>query len=516
MVTRRNVPGRRRALEPARAAGNRRTPARRKGRDNRRLFTAGVAGLSVILLGGGLWTTRALTDGIDPPSELTAKPLSPTSVALDWKSGNAADQYVVKIGPDRALTTATTKRVTSKKSHVTLEDLSASTPGVDLFYRVDAVRDGKITSSRTSRFSLRPAKVGKLKVKAIAANGVRITWPAVANARQFAVAISRDKEFTEVERHVRTLAAANNFVTDALDPSTKYWIKVRPLNAEQSGSFSAPIAFTTRARESTFRAATWNVCSEKCGGYASRARVMAKFLNANKVDMFGLQESGGQRVGRTTNAIFSGHSQGYRRATGGAEARYIFYRPALFRQLSGGYFAIGDGRHTTWARFEMKETGRAFYFVDIHLENGKGNDGKRAREMNVVLSRMGQINSRGLPMVFAGDFNSGRHRASDSPGVKMRAAGMEDTFTLAKSPINGRYNTSFPDGGQPASGAHVDHIFVSKDFEVAGWKQLLVNAGRFISDHNALTAVVSLGSDLETIGDPTPITTVSGLTQSLQ
>ena len=68
------------------------------------------------------------------------------------------------------------------KTTLTVDDLKPTTPGVDLFYRVDAVRDGKTTSSRTSRFSLLPGKVGTLKVDKVAADGVGITWPAVANS----------------------------------------------------------------------------------------------------------------------------------------------------------------------------------------------------------------------------------------------------------------------------------------------------------------------------------------------
>ncbi len=473
----------------------------------------------IAALGAGLWATKAITNGSDAPTELSAKAISTSAVVLGWKGSDGADSYVVKIGADRALSGTGTKEIktpSKDKNTLTVSDLQPSNPGVDLFYRVDAVRDGKSTSSRTSRFSLLPGKVGKVKVDKLAADGVRISWPTVANSRQYDIAIARDKNFADVEQHVRTLGGASQFVTANLDPATSYWIKVRPLNASQSGSFSSAVSFTTKSTESAFRVGTWNVCSEKCSGYASRARVMATFLNANKLDMFGLQESGGQRVGRTTNAIFSGHSQKFRRATGGAQARYIFYRPALFRQLSGGYFQIGHGRHTTWAKFQITKTGRTFYFVDIHLENGKGNDGKRSSEMDVVLARMAQINDTGLPMIYAGDFNSGRHRGSDSPGVKMRAAGFADSFGLAKKPVNGQYNTSFPNGGRPASGAHVDHIWVSKEFKVSGWKQLLVNTNRFISDHNALAANVSIKSDLDIIGEPTPITTVGGLTQSLQ
>ncbi len=39
----------------------------------------------VVALGAGLWATRALTDGPDAPSELSAKAVSPTEVVLDWK-----------------------------------------------------------------------------------------------------------------------------------------------------------------------------------------------------------------------------------------------------------------------------------------------------------------------------------------------------------------------------------------------------------------------------------------------
>ncbi len=425
----------------------------------------------VAALGAGLWATRALSSGSGAPSELSAKAISPSAVVLGWKGSDGADSYVVKVGSDRALTGTGTKAIkasTKDKTTLRIDDLKSATPGADLFYRVDAVRDGKTTSSRTSRFSLLPGKVGAVKVDKVAADGVKITWPAVANSRQYDVEVARDKSFKDVEQRVRTLGGASRFVTANLDASTRYWIRVRPLNAAHAGVFSTAATFTTRATEFGFRVATWNVCSEKCGGYASRARVMSSFLDANKVDIFGLQESGGKRVGRTTNAVFSGHSQKFQRASGGAEARYIFYRPELFRQLSGSYFAVGHGRHATWAKFQIKKTGRIFYFVDVHLENGKGNDGKRSSEMDVLLSRMAQINDKGLPMLYAGDFNSGRHRGSDSPGVKLRAAGFADSFVLAKKPINGQFNTSFPDGGRPASGAHVDHIWVSKAFKSLG------------------------------------------------
>lgn len=468
-------------------------------------------------LATGLAVTYATPDTLDAPTKLSATPLSPTSVKLAWHGPDDADSYVVKVGADRALTAAKTTKVPAKGTSVTLADLGATTPGVDQFYRVDAVRDGKIRSSRTARFTLMPGAVGGLKIRQTTADGVHAAWKKVPNARQFDVTVARDKAFTKAPSTVRTVGGAHSFVTRGLSAATVYWIRVRPVNGDQAGEFSTPVRFRTMVRESSFKVGTWNVCSEKCSGYVGRARIGAAFLNENKIDMFGLQEAGGQRVGRTTNAIWSGGSQKFVRANGGGEAGYIFYRPKLFTQLSGGLFPIGDDRHTVWAKFRVKETGRVFYFIDIHLDNGKSNDSRRAREMNVVLSRMAQINDKGLPMIYAGDFNSGRHRTPDSPGTLMRGAGLQDSVTLAKSPINAQFNTSYPDGGTLRSGAHVDHIFVSSHFTVLEWKQLVrLSGGSYarpaVSDHNALSAVVALDARARSIGEPTATTTEGGLT----
>lgn len=476
--------------------------------------------LGVLVVGGlatGLAVTYATPDSLDAPTRLSATPLSPTSVKLAWNGSEEVDSYVVKVGSDRALTTARTTKVPAKGTSVTVADLGATTPGVDQFYRIDAVRDGKIRSSRTARFTLKPGEIGGLRVKQTTADGVRAVWKKVPNARQFDVTVARDKAFTKESTTVRTLGGAHSFVTRGLSAATVYWIRVRPVNGDQAGAFSKPVKFRTMVRESSFKVGTWNVCSEKCSGYAGRASIGAAFLNENKIDMFGLQEAGGQRVGRTTNAIWSGGSQKFVRANGGAEAGYIFYRPKLFTQLSGGYFSVGDGRHTVWARFRIKETGRTFYFVDVHLDNGKGNDARRAREMNIMLSRMAGINGdKNLPVIYVGDFNSGTHRNPDSPGSMMRNAGLQDSVNLAKSPVNAQYNTSYPDGGTLRSGAHVDHIFVSKDFAVLAWEQLVRLAGGSyarpaVSDHNALSAVVALDAQAKSIGEPTATTTVGGL-----
>lgn len=468
-----------------------------------------VAGVAV--LAGGLWTSRTFLEETAPPTRLAAETLSPTSVELSWASSDEdVDQYVVHVGTDRSLT-KDALRVTSRSRQVTLEDLPASTRGADRFFRVDAVKDGEVVRSRTGRFVLPPAAMSELDVDKTGTTGVRLAWEPVLNARQYDVQVATDEAFSEPVRAMRTVGSRPELVTAALDPDRAYWFRARPVSGDLVGEWGEAVSTTTLPEEVRFSVGTWNVCSEKCKGYEGRARQMAAFLNAEKLDLFVLQEAGGERVGPTTNAIFSGGERGFQRATGGAKARYIFYRPALFTQESGGFFPVGDGRHATWARFTVKETGRQFFVVDVHLENGRGNDGKRRSEMNTLVSRMRTINDGGLPIVYAGDFNSGRHRVADSPGAIMRSVGMVDTVDVAEKVENREFNTAHTFSTRPLrSGAHVDHIFASKEFQVLGWKQLVRMSGSsyaspVLTDHNALRATLSLEGKKVDVGAPTPV-----------
>lgn len=473
------------------------------------------------LIAGASWSGMASRDAT-APSRLVSQPLSPTSVKLSWHGSDHNDRYVVNVGTDRALTSARTIVTTSPSA--TLTDLKAQTPGGEGYYRIDAYRGEKMASSRTGTFRLKPGTITKVKVAKVSTSGARLTWPAAVNARQYDVLISTSKDFSDPVTAVRTVGDDAAFVSDSLAPDKKYFVRIRPVNGGVLGVFTAPVAFSTRAPATTFNIGTWNVCSEKCGGYAGRARIGARLFNEQKIDVFGLQEAGGERVGRTTNAIWSGGARGFVRASGGAKARYVFYRPALFSQVSGGNFSIGDGRDATWAHLRTKDTKRDFYYVDVHLENGHGNNAKRAREMRVLLGRMAAINSDHDPIIYAGDFNSGKHRSADSPGDLMRGSGLVDSVDVSRStPVNARINSGHTFSTRVlASGAYVDHIFVSRHFRVLAWEQLVrMSGGRYtkplVSDHNALKATVSLEDErIEKVGTPTVTTDIPGFDLTLR
>ena len=68
-----------------------------------------------------------------------------------------------------------------------------------------------------------------------------------------------------------------------------------------------------------------------------------------------------------------------------------------------------------WA--DLKDlNGTRFIVVDVHLVSGKGkgNDDERTREMTALINGIKKINPSGLPVIYAGDFNSNASNANQS------------------------------------------------------------------------------------------------------
>ncbi|MCW2831645.1 MAG: hypothetical protein JWP31_2337 [Aeromicrobium sp.] len=486
----------------------------------------GAALIAAALAAAGLGCWLAVTGdnpitrsaGVDTPRGLDVSQVSATGAVLSWDADERATSYVVTVASNPTFT-RDVRTMTSRRATVSVTDLAASTSG-EHYFRVRAVGSDDAAMSRAQRFALRPGATKGLTVTKASTSGVAVRLTRARNTSAFDVLIFRDQSLTRRVAAVRTTDASQRFVAGGLSPQKRYWIRYRPVNATHRGELSKAVAFTTRPSATTFRLATWNVCSESCSNYAGRAPAGAQLFNDSKVDIFALQESGGERVGAVTNQIWSGGAQRFVRATGGMKTRYIFYRPALFEQLGGGSFVISDNKWATWAHMKLRSTGREFFVVNIHLKNARKNDARRGLEMQRALAGMAQLNPRKLPIVYAGDFNSGLHREQDSPGRVIRAAGLIDTVTVAAKVVNGRVNTIHDVGPAiPASGVQIDHIYTDGQFAVLEWNQLIrASGGRYVkpyvSDHNALSAVLGLDTMKVDLGAVTRTTRIPRPTPS--
>src|SRR3954468_22621839 len=115
---------------------------------------------------------------------------------------------------------------------------------------------------------------------------------------------------------------------------------------------------------------------------------------------------------------------------------YILYKRASYKAVGhGGHWALGQRR---WAAFQVLKSrvSRAkFLFVNPHLivNSQGGTDPMRGQETRIAYLHAKQFaaNHNGLPIVFAGDFNSdwGKKHAYNAPKRFMQAMGYHDAFS---------------------------------------------------------------------------------------
>lgn len=220
-----------------------------------------------------------------------------------------------------------------------------------------------------------------------------------------------------------------------------------------------------------------------------------------KVDIIGSQEilgwQGLEFMEATGYAAVGVNQIGFPEGTPKAmkcEYERIFYRPERFSVLQEGHFWFSenpdipqqyswDATHTrmcTWAKFQERATGVAFYVFNSHLHY----DAMRSRleSAKLLLDRVKKI-AGDAPVILTGDFNgvitSEAISLIDNSGIVF------DSRKLAGENVKGPA-TSFH-GFNPVLRENfiIDHIFVSCDVKVNSYIIVddEIQTGKYTSDH---------------------------------
>ena len=130
----------------------------------------------------------------------------------------------------------------------------------------------------------------------------------------------------------------------------------------------------------------------------------------------------------------------------------------------------------------------------------------------VLIAAMAKENTKQLPVIYAGDYNSNRVNADqskykggcDAPLKAFTAVGVPDAITIASHLVHTIFNSANQAVNPPYKyGDHVDHIYVSPDIRVnslsivlgpngATGSELFRYAAPFASDHNPVQANVTV------------------------
>ncbi len=245
--------------------------------------------------------------------------------------------------------------------------------------------------------------------------------------------------------------------------------------------------------------------------WENRRQMVFDVLQNQDCDIIGLQEALLFQIAEILKAIPQYAMVGVGRDDGKTQGEYcaILYDHERFREDESGTFWLSDTpevpgsitwgnactRICTWVRLVDKETSKAFYVYNLHLDHVS----QPSREKSAALLAK-RINSRkhDEPFVVTGDFNVGE----DNPVMKylkgQPVPGQDSDIVENPVPMVDTFRVLHPDATEVGTfnefkgdrqGDKIDYILTPPDVKVLEAQILHDNIdGRYPSDHFPVTA----------------------------
>ena len=160
------------------------------------------------------------------------------------------------------------------------------------------------------------------------------------------------------------------------------------------------------------------VAKDGTNSWEYRYPATALMLQDQMPDVFGVQEAFEFQIRFIEDNFADYDSVGVGRDNGKSEGEFmsIFWNKKTVKMVKWGTFWLSETpekpskgwdaackRTATWALMKDKKTGKHFYYVNTHLDH-RGSEARR-QGLNLIVSRIDDINQKGYPMVLTGDFN---------------------------------------------------------------------------------------------------------------
>jgi endonuclease/exonuclease/phosphatase family metal-dependent hydrolase len=162
-------------------------------------------------------------------------------------------------------------------------------------------------------------------------------------------------------------------------------------------------------------------------------------------------------------------------------AKRIFYKTSRFALVSGSsgvrageILMRAPNKYAVWAELVDQDTGKRMIFVSAHTSPAYADYPARAQEVSTLMAKVNQINTAGLAVIYAGDYNSNKNRgdyvesagfgSQDTVGRTFADAGYYDSYDLARTLKRNNWNSYAGWSTTPKRrivwGDHVDHVYV--------------------------------------------------------
>jgi endonuclease/exonuclease/phosphatase family metal-dependent hydrolase len=488
-------------------------------RPRRILLPALVALLITALLSAfGLSRASAETTAATAP---TAMAVSARSTVAIFTWSGTGDRYLVEVATDPGF--VTTRSVEATGTIAVVNDLL---PETTYLARVSAVTaSGQGPASELVTFTTPPEgflfRAPAVTLSSTDSTSVTALWPQMSDDAHYLVELSTGASFSDPTSSVVT---ASELTFKKLAAGHTYYVRARVVDATmQALSEWSDVVSGTPLVSAPLVVGSYNILKARERAWSKRKPALVRTILGEDPDVVGLQEatpkrtSTGRRQYDDLAAALGADwalTDNDKDTTG--EARTIYNRTRL-TLVTHGHYAIagskrfrGIQRYITWAEFSQNSTGKHFLFVNTHFvpRTSRASDPHRVSAARQLVALLKRVNTNGLPVIIAGDFNTGMNRQSSNRvyttivggGYRDPLATAPKKLGHAEKTINAnlktvnRYRRVAPrDAFQPM----VDYIFVSP-MEVKQWEVVarLDKSGRFIgtipSDHNMLRATVVL------------------------
>ncbi|CAI9391079.1 hypothetical protein [Microbacterium sp. T2.11-28] len=357
----------------------------------------------------------------------------------------------------------------------------------------------------------RPAQVGIVSYVGAALTGsdsasLTIRWAPVKTAVKYEVFVG--SSFTGVAGVTtpRVTVREPQAVIPGLARGKDYFVQVRAVDAAgKAGYKSYRVGHRTIVAEgsgaaSTYKLMTWNVCSNKCAGIATRQKLVNARIVETQPSMVALQEA----------IKYTAAPSGYRFAFKGNNA--ILYDTDVFSLAATGeqvlfsskYASGGNG--VSWAALKDRTTGRLAVVFDAHLRTGATSRDvnqriyESTRMVALVRSTLAVLRMEHPSLDWdtaatfvAGDLNTHKSRTGDATLDRLAAAGWHDAFDQARVLVRQHHNSMNPKmlATPPLGikwGDHIDKVLVQPGKTVVlKWANVQKMTGskytRLASDH---------------------------------
>ena len=238
------------------------------------------------------------------------------------------------------------------------------------------------------------------------------------------------------------------------------------------------------------------VAKDGTNSWEYRYPATALMLKDQMPDVFGVQEAFNFQIKFIEENFTDYDSFGVGRDNGKSEGEFmsIFWNKKTVKMIKGGTFWLSETpekpskgwdaackRTATWALMKDKNTGKLFYFVNTHLDH-KGAEARR-KGLELIVSRIDEINPKGYPMILTGDFNI----KPDNEALVGLEQRMQSARKIAPKTDN---NATFNNWGKAKSDMVIDYIYVSGFSACPEYHTITEKYGtwKYVSDHYPIYA----------------------------